>query len=78
MNIFSLKETENIFEIGRIIQFLLDNGLIDIEDSKYAFDYAFSLAVEFEKEYPETEEYYTDISEFATKRILDEFKIEGR
>ena len=75
MDIFSLKEIENIFEIGRIMQHLFDNGEIDIQDSKFAFEYAFALASEFESEYPETEEYYTDIEEFATSKILDEFKI---
>ena len=78
MNVFSLNEAENIFEIGRIIQHLFDNGEIDIQDSKWAFEYAFALASEFEREYPETEEYYTDIEEFATSRILDEFKIERK
>ena len=77
MKAFSMNEMENIFEIGRIIQFMFDNGKIDVADSKNAFMYALNLAIEFEKAYPETEEYYSDIDKFVVEKIKAEFGFEN-
>jgi hypothetical protein len=77
MKTFSIGEMENIFEIGRIIQFMLDKEMIDIDDSKNAFMYALNLAIEFEKEYSETEEYYSDIQEFVVEKLKAEFGFEN-
>lgn len=77
MKAFTYKEMENIFEIGRNIQAMFDNEEIDIEDSKDAFNFAIGLAMEFEKEYPDTDDYYNDIDEFAIEKILDRYKIEN-
>ena len=76
MKAFSIEEMENIFEIGRQMQYMIDFGNIKIEDSKDAFMFALQLAVEFEKEYPYSEDYYGDIDEFMSKRILEEFETE--
>ena len=71
--VFNMAEAENMFEIGRCVQWMHDKGSIEIEDSKNAFLFAMKLAVEFEKEHADTEEYYTDIEEFVSKKILKEF-----
>ena len=76
MKAFNINEMENMFEIGRITQVLLDNEEIDIQDSKDAFNFAIGLAMEFEKKYPDTEEYYDDIAEFAVEKVLNRFKID--
>ena len=74
--VFDSKEMENIFEIGREIQFLTDNEVIDIPDSKDAFTFALQLAVEFEEKYYETDDYYEDLLNFIQDKILDEFGID--
>lgn len=77
MKAFSINEMENIFEIGRSMQSMHENGNIEIEDSKNAFLFAARLAMEFEEKYPDTEDYYGDIDDFITGKILEEFKVEG-
>ena len=69
MKAFTYKEMENIFEIGRTMQAMFGNEEIDIEDSKEAFNFALGLAIEFEKEYPDTDDYYNDIDEFAIEKF---------
>lgn len=76
MKTFSIEEMENCFEIGRQMQYMADNGEIEFEDSKNAFMFALQLAVEFEKEHPDSEDYYNELDEFMNKRILEEFKAE--
>ena len=76
MKAFTINEMENIFEIGRTIQAMVDLEEIEIEDSKEAFNFAIGLAMEFEKEHADTEEYYYDLDEFVIEKILKEFKIE--
>ena len=76
MKVFTVEEMENIFEIGRNIQAMIDNDEIEIEDSKDAFMFALQLAVEFEKEHPDSEDYYSELDEFMSKRILEEFEAE--
>lgn len=77
MKTFSIEEMENIFEIGRQMQYMIDFGNIKIEDSKDAFMFALGLAVEFEKEHPDSEDYYGELDEFMNKKILEEFKEEN-
>lgn len=72
-NEYTLKEMENAFEIGRIIQDMIENENVDVEDSKEAFAFALQLAIDFEKEYPDTEEYYMDLEEFVFDKIMDRF-----
>lgn len=74
--VFTIEEAENMFEIGRIIQTMVENEEIEIEDSKEAFAFAIRLAVEFEEEHPETEDYYCDLDEFVIDKILKEFGVE--
>ena len=75
-HIFTLEEMENIFEIGRSMQFAIENEHIEVEDSKEAFMFALQLAIEFEEEYADTEDYYNDIEEFIVDKILDRFGTE--
>ena len=74
--IFDSKEMENIFEIGREIQFMIDNETIDVVDGKDAFVLALQLAVEFEEKFSETDDYYGDLIDFIQDRIVDEFGID--
>ena len=73
--VFTIEEMENIFEIGRNIQAMIDNEEIEVEDSKDSFVFALQLAVEFEKEHPDTEDYYFDLDECVIDRILDRFGV---
>ena len=73
---FTLYEMENAFEIGRHIQGMIDAESIEVEDSKDAFMLALQLSEEFEKEYPDTDDYYADLEEFITDKILNEFGVE--
>lgn len=77
MKAFTINEMETIFEIGRAIQHTVDftDGYA-IEDSKNAFLFAAKLAMDFEEKYPDTEDYYGDLDEFITDKILEEFKVE--
>ena len=73
---FTIEEMENIFEIGRNIEAMVYNEEIEIEDSKDAFTFALQLAIEFEKEHSDTEDYYFDLDEFVIDKILKEFGVE--
>lgn len=72
-NIFTIAEMENIFEVGRQIQCMIDAGHINVEDSKGAFMFAMQLAVDFEKEFEDTQDYYNDLYNFIVEKILDEY-----
>lgn len=73
---YSIMEMENIFEIGRNIEAMVRNEEIEVEDSKEAFMFALKLAVEFEKEHPDAEEYYFDLDEYVVEKILEEYGVE--
>lgn len=73
MKAFTIEEMENIFEIGRTFQCAADEGEIEINDSKEAFNFALKLAMDFEKEHSNSDDYYYDIDEFCTEKILKEF-----
>lgn len=75
--VFTYEEMENIFEIGRHMQYMIGNEEIEINDSKDAFLFAMQLAIEFEEQHPDTDNYYADLIEFIEDRILDEFGVEG-
>lgn len=70
---FTFEEMENIFEIGRHMQYMMSKEEIEINDSKDAFLFAMQLAIEFDEQYPDTEEYYADLIEFIEDKIYDEF-----
>lgn len=76
MKAFTIEEMENIFEIGRNMQAMVDNEEIEVEDSKEAFLFALQLAVEFEKEHPDSDDYYNELDDFVIDKILEEFKVE--
>lgn len=75
-NIFTINEMENAFEIGRCIQDMIDREVIEVEDSKEAFAFSINLAMEFENECPDTDDYYNDLDEFIVGKIMDEFGVE--
>ena len=75
-NMYTIEEMENMFEIGRIIEAMIRNEEIEVEDSKDAFAFAWRLAVEFEKEYPDTEDYYNDLDEYVMDKIVEQFGVE--
>lgn len=77
MKAFMIEEMENIFEIGRNMQAMFDNDEIEIKDSKNAFMFALQFAVEFEKEHPDSDDYYNDLDDFIIDKILKEFKNEN-
>lgn len=68
---YTLFEMENIFEIGRMIE--ARSSILPWEDSKDAFAFAIKCAVQFEKEYPDTEDYYGDIDEFMDKKFREAY-----
>ena len=73
---YSIMEMENIFEIGRNIEAMVRNEEIEVEDSKEAFAFALKLAIEFEQEHPDTEDYYFDLDEYVVEKILEEYGVE--
>jgi hypothetical protein len=74
--VFTGEEMENMFEIGRQIQAMIDADEIEVEDSREAYSFALELSLAFEKEFPETEDYYGDLYEFIVEKILDRFGVE--
>ena len=77
MKTFSVNEMENMFEAGRLIQTMIDKGTANVLDSKDAFSCALQWAIEFEKQYPDTEEYYSDIEVFMVDKIQNQFGFEN-
>lgn len=67
-------EMENIFEIGRAIEAMMKNKMLDEDiDSKALFSLAVNLAQEFEEVNPGPEDYYGELDEFIVPRIKKEF-----
>lgn len=77
MKAFTVEEMENCFEIGRNMQAMIDNEEIEVNDSKDAFMFALQLAVEFEKEYPDSDDYYNELDDFVIDKISKEFEMEN-
>ena len=71
--VFTCEEMENIFEIGRQIQYMVDDEAIEIEDSKEAYLFALQLAIEFEEEHPDSDDYYFDLDNFMVGKIAERF-----
>lgn len=71
MKAFTFAEMENVFEIGRIIQALISKGYIKYYESREAFLDALAWAIEFEREYSETTDYYFDIDMFIQRKIKE-------
>jgi hypothetical protein len=76
MKAFTLNEVENAYNIGAIIRGMVDDCEIEITDSQDAFYYALDLAMQFEKERPDTEDYYADLRNFVYDKLLDKFGFE--
>lgn len=74
--VFTSEEMENMFEIGRQMQAMIDTEEIEVEDSKEAYIFALQLSLEFEKEHPDTDDYYADLYEFVVEKILDRFGVD--
>jgi hypothetical protein len=73
MKAFTLDEMRNIFEIGCIIRGMVDDYEIEVTDGQDAFYYALELAIQFEKVYPDTENYHEDLQRFVYDKLLDKF-----
>ena len=71
MKAFTIEEMENIFEIGRAMQHACAEGEIEIEDSRGAFSFALTLAIEFEKEHPNSYDYYSELDDFINHKLLN-------
>lgn len=74
ITLYTFEELENVFEIGRLIQQMIENEKIDVEDSKDAFALAVQLATDFEEQYPVPDDYYMDLEEFVVDKIVEKFK----
>lgn len=72
-NIFTMAEMESVYEIGRQMQCMIDAGHINVKDSKEAFMFALYLAVEFEKEFADTQHYYLDLYNYIVAKIMDKY-----
>lgn len=75
--VFTYEEMENIFEIGREIQYMIDHETIEVEEGKEAYLLALQLAIEFEEKFPETDDYYSDLYDFIADKIVDRFGVDG-
>lgn len=76
MKAFTLDEMKTIYNIGATIRGMVDDYEIEITDSQEAFYYALELAMQFEKEYPDTENYHEDLRRFVYDKLLDKFGFE--
>lgn len=76
MKTFTLDEMKTIYNIGATIRGMVDDYEIEITDSQEAFYYALELAMQFEKEYPDTENYHEDLRRFVYDKLLDKFGFE--
>jgi hypothetical protein len=72
-----MNEMENIYEIGRTMQCMVEDGDIEIIDEKGAFMYALELAMEFEEKSPDTENYYFELDDFATEKLMAKFNAQN-
>lgn len=68
---FKYTEIENVFEIGRIIQRLIDKGEIENYGNKTAFINAVNWAMEFEERHENTEDFYWDIWVFVQSKLKE-------
>lgn len=66
---FKYTEIENVFEIGRIIQVLVNKGEIKGYERKEAFINAVNWAMEFEEKHASTEDFYADIWAFVCDKL---------
>lgn len=73
MKAFTLNEVENAYNIGAMIRGMVDDYEIEIVDSKEAFYYALGLALQFEQEHPNSENYHEDLRRFAYDKLLEKF-----
>ena len=71
MKAFTLNEMENMFEIGRIIQALIDKGYIKYYESKEASMDAMVWAIEFEEKHANSEDFYWDIDMFVQQKCKE-------
>ena len=77
MKAFTLDEMRNIYNIGATIRGMVDDYEIEITDSQDTFYYALDLAMQFEKAYPDTENYHEDLRRFVYDKLLDKFGFEN-
>ena len=73
MKAFTLNEVKNVYNIGARIRGMVDDYEIEIVDSEEAFYYALTLAMQFEQEHPNSENYHEDLRRFTYDKLLDKF-----
>lgn len=73
---FSIEEMENIFEIGRNMQAMEYNDEIETYDSKESFAFALKLALDFEKQNVDRDDYYNDLDAFVIEKLLEHYGTE--
>lgn len=73
MKAFTLNEMKNIYNIGARIRGMVDDYEIEIVDSEEAFYYALTLALQFEQEHPNSENYHEDLRRFTYDKLLNKF-----
>lgn len=71
MKSFTLNEMENIFEIGRAVQALVDTGRIKYYENKEAFMDSLIFSIAFEQTHADTEDYYWDINMFVMQKLRE-------
>ena len=65
---------ENMFELGRIAEAVMQDESIDLPDSRVLFEFCLKLSEEFEDRFdPDTGDYYIEISEFGTNELLKKY-----
>lgn len=73
MKAFTLNEMKNIYNIGARIRGMVDDYEIEIVDSEEAFYYALTLALQFEQEHSNSENYHEDLRRFTYDKLLNKF-----
>ena len=73
MKAFTLNEVKNVYNIGARIQGIVDDYEIEIVDSEEAFYYALTLAMQFEQEHPNSDNYHEDLRRFTYDKLLNKF-----
>jgi hypothetical protein len=73
MKVFTFNEMENMLEIGRSIQRLIDDDIIKVVyyDDRELFLDAMNWAIEFENQYMDSGNYYFDIDMFTRKKLRE-------
>lgn len=73
MKAFTLNEMETIYNIGAMVRGMVDDYEIEFADSKEVFYYTLGLAMQFEEEHADTENYHNDLRIFMYDKLLERY-----